>query len=175
MDDRTECHDPNSTIPVVDGRKAKEGKALMQSEQSSVEANKALVREFFQSWGESDFDHMLELVDPEGEWWTLANRKTRTFKDVIARVKTVAEETTAGRIEFTLGSLTAEDDRIAAVLESHAHFADQGAYNNQYFFLFQVADGRFARAWMYYDTALANRVLRGEGSATPPLPSHAND
>jgi uncharacterized protein len=152
---------------------AKEGKAL--SEQASLEANKALVAEFFKSWGESDFDHMLELVDPEGEWWTLANRRTRTFKDVIARVKTVAEETTTGRMEFTLGSLTAEDDRIAAVLESHAYFADQGAYNNQYLFLFQVADGRFARVWMYYDTALANRVLRGEGSSTPPLPSHVND
>ena len=145
------------------------------SEQSSVEANKALVREFFTSWGESDFDHMLELVDPEGEWWTLANQRVRTFKEVIARVRNVAEETTKGRIEFTLGSMTAEGDRVAAVLESHAYFADRGAYENQYLFLFQVADGRFARVRMYYDTALANRVLRGEGSSNPPLPSHVND
>jgi ketosteroid isomerase-like protein len=145
------------------------------SEQSSVEANKGLVREFFESWGKSDFEHMLELVDREGEWWTLANPRTRTFKDVIARVKTVAEETTTGRMEFSVGSLTAEDDRIAAVIESHAYFADQGAYDNQYLFLFQVTDGRFARVWMYYDTALANRVLRGQGSSTPPLPSHVND
>src|SRR3981189_293707 len=153
-----------------------EGREGVLSEQSSsVEANKALVREFFQSWGESDFDHMLELVDPEGEWWTLANRRTRTFKDVIARVKTVAEETTTGRMEFTLGSLTAEDDRIAAVLESHAYFADQGAYNNQYPFLFQVAEGVFALVWMSYAPALATGVLGGGGSPPPPLPSHVND
>jgi ketosteroid isomerase-like protein len=142
---------------------------------SSIAANKALVREFFDSWAESDFDRMLDLVDPDGEWWTLAKRKTRTCRDQIARVKTLSEETMTGRIEFLLGSLTAEDDRVAAVVESHAYFAEQGAYDNRYHFLFQVTRGRFGRIWVYYDTALANRVLRGEGSAAPPVPSHAND
>ena len=140
-----------------------------------TEANKAIIRELFQAWGESRFDRVRALVDPDGEWWTLASRRTRSGRDQIERVKALNEETVGGTIAFRLGPLTAEDDRVAAVVESHAEFAEQGSYNNLYHFLFRLTDGRVTQAWMYYDTALANRVLRGAGGATPPLASHADD
>ena len=140
-----------------------------------TEANKAIIRELFQAWGESRFDRGRDLVDPDGEWWTLASRRTRSCRDQIERVKALNEETIGGTIDFRIGPLTAEDDRVAAVVESHTEFAEQGKYNNLYHFLFRLTDGRVTQAWVYYDTALANRVLRGEGGATPPLPSHAND
>ena len=147
----------------------------MTDTSSTVLANKAIVEEFFRAWSESRFDRVSELVDPDGEWWTLAKRTTRRCRDQIARIKATNEETVSGTIDFTVGPLTAEDDRVAAVVESHAEFAVQGSYNNLYHFLFQLARGRIVKAWVYYDTALAGRVLRGEGGATPPLASHAND
>ena len=141
----------------------------------SEHANKAVVEEFFRAWSDSRFDRVAELVDPEGEWWTLAKRRTRSIRDQIARIKATNEETVSGRIDFTVGPLTAEDDRVAAVVTSRAEFTVQGPYSNLYHFLFQLSGGRIVKAWVYYDTVLANRVLRGEGSPTPPLASHAND
>jgi ketosteroid isomerase-like protein len=143
--------------------------------QSTVAANKAVVEEFFQAWSESRFDRVSELVDPDGQWWTLAKRKTRSCRDQIARIKATNEETVSGTIDFIVGPLTAEEDRVAAVVESRAEFPVQGSYSNLYHFLFQLSQGRIVKAWVYYDTALANRVLRGEGSPMPALASHAND
>jgi ketosteroid isomerase-like protein len=138
-------------------------------------ANKAVVRELFEAWSQSRFDRVRELVDRDGEWWNLAGRRSRPCSAQIDRVAATSAETVDGRITFTLGPLTAEGDRVAAVVESRARFAVQGDYRNLYHFLFQLDDRRIVRVWNYYDTALANRVLRGEGSGTPPLASHAED
>ncbi|MGI5129817.1 nuclear transport factor 2 family protein [Pseudonocardia sp. CA-107938] len=142
---------------------------------SVVDANKAIVRELFEAWSQSRFDRVRELVDPDGEWWNLASRRSRSCRAQIDRFAALNSETTTGGIEFRVGTLTAEEDRVAVVVESHAEFAVQGDYDNIYHFLFQLDGGRVVRAWNYYDTDLANRVLRGQGVETPPLPSHAND
>ena len=42
-----------------------------------TEANKAIIRELFQAWGESRVDRVRVRVDPDGEWWALASRRTR--------------------------------------------------------------------------------------------------
>ena len=105
----------------------------------------------------------------------LLEAATRSIRAQIARIRATNEETVAGRIDFTVGPLTAEDDRVAAIVASRTEFGLQGPYSNLYHFLFQLAGGRIVKAWVYYDTALANRVLRGEGSPTPPLASHADE
>jgi ketosteroid isomerase-like protein len=149
----------------------------------TAETNKELVREFFAAWARSDFDHAAGLLDLDGQWWTLANRKTRSCRDQLARVAALNAETRTGTIDFLLGDLTAEEDRVAVVVESHAEFPLQGHYSNLYHFLFRISDGGgspgrgrlISHIWVYYDTALANRVLRGVGATTPPLASHAED
>jgi uncharacterized protein len=146
---------------------------MSTAEPGTPAANKALVREFFEAWARSDVEHTARLLDLDGEWWTLANRKTRSCREQLARVMALNSETTTGTIDFTLSDLTAEDDRVAARVESYAEFPVQGPYNNLYHFLFRIDRGRISRIWVYYDTALANRVLRGVGVSTPPLASHA--
>jgi ketosteroid isomerase-like protein len=139
----------------------------------TIAANKATVTEFFESWAAGHFDRVEQLLDPAGDWWTLASRKTRTMQAQMVRNKGVWTDATNG-IAFRIDILTAEEDRVAAVVESFADFGDQGHYNNLYHFLFRVVDARIVQAWAYYDTALANRVLRGEGGGVP-VASHAND
>jgi uncharacterized protein len=141
----------------------------------TVEANEAVVLELFEAWSQSRFARVRELVDPDGEWWNLSSRKSRSCRAQIDRFEALSGETASGRIEFRVGPLTSAEDRVSVLVESHAEFAVQGDYDNLYHFLFQLADGRIVKAWNYYDTALADRVLRGQGANTPPLPSHAND
>ena len=147
----------------------------MNQPQSQIETNKALVKKFFAAWSRSRFDQVREMLDLDGQWWTLASRSSRSVRDQLARIAALSSETTTGYIEFDVGPLTAEDDRVAAVVESHAQFPEQGSYDNLYHFLFEIHQDRITRVWVYYDTALANRVLRGQGSTTPPVASHARD
>jgi len=135
--------------------------------------NKALVTDFFAAWTEGRFDRMSELLDPAGTWWTLAGRRTRTVGAQLERHWSAWAEARDG-ISFRVLTLTAEADRVAAVVESRAEFAVQGLYSNLYHFLFRIAGEHIASTWVYYDTALANRVLRGEGGGVP-VPGHAAD
>jgi uncharacterized protein len=144
-----------------------------QSTNEGLSANKSIVADFFDSWAHGNFDRIEQLLDFEGEWWTLAKRKTRTMRVQLDRVKALYNEARNG-IAFRIDTMTAEEDRVAVVVESYAEFAEQGIYNNLYHFLFRIVDGRITRIWVYYDTALANRVLRGEGGTTP-VESHASD
>jgi uncharacterized protein len=142
-----------------------------QSPSEVLSANKRIVADFFDYWAHGNSDRIERLLDPEGEWWTLAKRKTRTMRAQLDRITALQAEARHG-IGFRINVMTAEEDRVAAVVESHAEFAEQGTYNNLYHFLFRIVDGRISRIWVYYDTALANRVLRGEGGTTP-VGSHA--
>ena len=72
---------------------------------SVTETNKAVVRELFQAWGGSRWDRVRELVDPDGEWWMLGSRRTRSGRDHIERVKALNEETLAGTMDFVAESL----------------------------------------------------------------------
>ena len=48
--------------------------------------------------------------------------------------------------------MTAENDRVAAEVESFGEHANGKRYNNQYHFLFVIADGRFSVVKEYNDT-----------------------
>lgn len=144
-----------------------------QSAVPDLAANKALIAEFFAAWEEGQFERMEKMLDPDGEWWTLASRKTRSMREQLDRNRALWGEASNG-ISFRLETFTAEEDRVAVVVESVATFDEQGGYNNLYHFLFRVEGGLIRQAWVYYDTALANRVLRGAGGGVP-VPSHAKD
>jgi ketosteroid isomerase-like protein len=139
----------------------------------TTKANKQAISDFFGAWQIGDFARMEALVDPDGDWWTLGNRKTRKIAEQVQRNRAIWHDSDEG-ITFTIHTLTAEEDRVAAALESQASFGPQGGYNNLYHFLFELHDGRIRSARVYYDTALAARVLDGVGGGTP-IASHVKD
>jgi ketosteroid isomerase-like protein len=132
----------------------------------TLDANKALATAFFGAITESRFDDAAAMLDPEGTWWALARRADRPTLVQLDRIKGLANEAKGG-MRFTIQSLTAEDDRVAVECEGYAEFDDR-VYNNLYCFLLRIADGRIAQLWMYDDTALGERILRGD----KPLASH---
>jgi uncharacterized protein len=143
------------------------------SSDPQLEANKQVIRDFYGSWQSGDFDRMSELLNPEGDWWILGPRRSRKIEEQFERNRKIWNDAENG-IEFTVHTLTAEEDRVAAVLESQANFVPQGSYNNLYHVLFWVRDGRIQSAKLFYDTTLAHRVLDG-GDSGKPLASHSGD
>jgi ketosteroid isomerase-like protein len=132
----------------------------------TLNANKQLTAAFFQAINDGRYADAAALLDPNGTWWALARRADRPALVQLDRIHALANEAKAG-MRFTINTMTAEDDRVAVECEGYAEFDDR-VYNNLYCFLVRVEAGRLAQLWMYDDTALGERVLRGD----KPLGSH---
>jgi len=64
-----------------------------------------------------------------------------------------------GGIDFTLHAMTAEGDRVAAEVSSHAELTTGAVYANQYHMLFVFRDGLIAEVKEYNDTLHAREVF----------------
>jgi ketosteroid isomerase-like protein len=130
---------------------------------SDLEANKAIIREFFRRWSTLDLDGMCELTDPDGVYWQITFGEDRRFEDWTDRVKrNLPRFREPPRFELTV--LTAEEDRVSVVAKGHSLIEDgtpDGArYDNTYHWLMQVQDGRIVYAQEFCDPRLADRTFR---------------
>jgi len=128
---------------------------------TAVEANKEVVRELYRRMNARAFDEMWELFTPDARWGrgrhdTSDAPGVDRMRDVMVDPMPVFE---TGGIEFTLHSLTAEGDRVAAEVESHAPLVNGTVYHNHYHMLFVLRDGRIATVKEYADTAHARDVF----------------
>ena len=127
----------------------------------SVEANKALVLELYRLMNERRFEEMWELFTPDAQWG--GGRASTDDSAPIEHMKAVMVDPMPvfvdGGIRFTLHSLTAEGDRVAAEVESYAPLVNGKVYNNHYHMLFEIRDGKIAIVKEYADTAHAREVF----------------
>jgi uncharacterized protein len=128
---------------------------------SDVTSGKAVVAAFFAALSNDDIAAVDEIVDPRGEFWVLSHRRAVPAGAWLDGFRHLIRDRAPGGVKFVVSTLTAEDDRVAAVVECHATFDDGRIYENIYHFLIRVDDGRVAQLWEYGDTLHAERVLRG--------------
>jgi ketosteroid isomerase-like protein len=62
-------------------------------------------------------------------------------------------------LNFTIKTVTAEDDRVAIEAEGNAVTSLGTPYRNQYVFLFTLADGKIRQVNEYFCNVHANEVL----------------
>ena len=121
---------------------------------STTPANKALITGFFNKLNARDLDGAFALLNDDLQWWILGNTKmcgTHDKRFITLGLKTILQRTFKG-YQFTLGTLTAEDDRVSATAESHADHKNGKHYNNHFHFLFTIRDGKIVQAREYFDT-----------------------
>jgi hypothetical protein len=127
----------------------------------STAANKALVREFYRLMNAREFDAMWALFAERATW--SGGRFDTTDAPGIDRMRAVLVDPMPvfeqGGIHFTVHALTAEGDRVAAEVESHAPLVSGTTYNNHYHMLFEIRDGRIQVVKEYADTAHAREVF----------------
>ena len=127
---------------------------------NELDRNKTIVTRFFAALTRGDYAEATRLATMDATWWSLTRRETRPLATTLEGIAARAADIPGG-LNFTVGWLTAEQDRVSALAESHAKFADGRVYDNRYHFLFRFRSGRIAAVLEYHDTAHANRVLRG--------------
>lgn len=130
-----------------------------------ADANKAIVREFYRLMNARDFDAMWALFADDATW--SGGRFDTRDAAGIDRMRAVIVDPmpifASGGIDFTVHALTAEGDRVAAEVESHAPLVNGAVYNNHYHMLFEIRDGRIRVVKEYADTAHAHDVFGALG------------
>jgi uncharacterized protein len=134
----------------------------------SIEANKAVVKQYFARFTDGSGKDPYENFAPEATWWMAGGRAARSSKrfagfwngmeevrEMSKNVKSVFRNVEAVEIK----GITAEGDRVAVELEARVYTRAGELYNNQYHYLFEVRDGKIRAVREYFDTALVAEKL----------------
>ena len=129
----------------------------------SAEANKDIVRSFYEAGNRGDFDACFDMVTDDVTWTnigTTALSGTYTGKAELMEklIGPLFGQLEAG-ISSTIHSLIAEGDQVVALTSGTATTKDGRPYNNSYCHVIRLRDGKFAEVKEYFDTALAASVF----------------
>jgi len=126
---------------------------------------KRLVAEFYELMNARRFTEMWSLFADDAVW-TSGGRNPR-FSAGIASMKEVIVDPmpifVTGGIQFTVEDMIAEDDRVAAQVESYAELVGGGIYNNRYHMLFRFRGPQIVEVREYGDTLHAKQVFVDSG------------
>ena len=123
--------------------------------------NKDVAAAFFVALGRGDVAGLQRVLHPElvaiatGTSLFSGTRRVQDVLDAAAMLKSAAPE----GIEFTVVSMTAEENRVSAEAEGRSVLANGSPYDNQYHFLFTVQDGQIVGIKEYFCTKLADAAL----------------
>lgn len=129
---------------------ADSGADVIKTEQS----NRELIQGFFDDFSAGRTDEAFKKVAEDVSWWVPGNlpfsgTKTKAqYLQVVGRIRAGFPEGLA----FTVKSMIAEGDRVAAEVESLGKHVSGKTYNNHYHFLFTLRSGEIVGVKEYMDT-----------------------
>jgi uncharacterized protein len=136
----------------------------------ATDGHKATVHRFYELMNARKFDEMWALFAPDAKWG--GGGTPPAISAGIDQMRMVIVDPmpifVSGGIDFTLHDLIAEDDRVAAEVESHAELVSGAVYNNHYHMLFRFRDGQIIEVREYGDSLHAHQVF---GDIVPSLQS----
>lgn len=122
-----------------------------------------LVVEWFAVLSQGHTDDAWALMEPDGQYFLLRQRKTITNKEFGEIYSGLFGTIFAGPMAWSVGSITEQDDRVAVIAGSRAPLVAGGVYENLYHFLFRVKDGLIQEGYEFADTLRSSQFF-----STPP-------
>lgn len=111
-----------------------------------------LVVEWFAALSQGRLDEAWAMMEPTGSYFLLRQRKTISIADFNTVMAGLVGTTFTRPIAWSLGTITAQDDRVSVIAASHVPLTAGGAYENLYHFLFSVRDGLIQEGYEFADT-----------------------
>ena len=129
----------------------------------SAEANKDIVRSFYEAGNRGDFDACFDMVADDVTWTNIGTTALSGTYSGKAELMEKLLGPLFGQLEAgissTIDALIAEDDWVVALTSGTATTKDGQPYNNSYCQVIRLRDGKFAEVKEYFDTALAASVF----------------
>jgi len=144
----------------------------------SINANKQLVREFWEAMIKGDQERLMALLAEDLRYFSAGDLPScapcSSCSEYVARMMRVMSENLVGGGVVKLGDITAEDNRVAVEVESRCQTKNGKLYNNFYHFLYYIENGKIAGLKEYCDTLHASETFVGELITGPRLERKTN-
>ncbi len=129
----------------------------------TIAENKKVVEQYFQVQSSGDLLKGLDLLAEDAVWtvpghWEMAGSFTKAQMRETMKGLVQFE----GGLNFTIHSVTAEDDRVAVMTEVDATLRDGRHYHNDIFFLFTVRNGKIQAVTEALDSCHSRRFWMGK-------------
>jgi uncharacterized protein len=132
-----------------------------------TEISKRTALRFLETTITGDLDALESLLADDcrvfaaGDFTTSGWKDKTEFMAHMRRVGGGRSPMFAGEVQFDVGYVTAEDDRVCVEAEIHAPLAGGGEYNNQFHFFFRTRVDQLVEVKEYMDTFHVSRVIPG--------------
>jgi ketosteroid isomerase-like protein len=128
---------------------------------SKLDENKAVARAFIGAMSRLDTDVCLAMLSEDVKFETPGSSPISGVKTKaqVAKEFPALREVLPGGIEFTILSVTAEEDRVHMELAGKSKTADGKDYNNRYHYAFVIRNGQIVGFRDYLDHDLVMRIL----------------
>lgn len=123
---------------------------------SSIEANKALITQFFAALSSGKVDRIGEFLADDARWWVSGTVEgisgIYTKSETLELLGQVAGVYKAGALHIAPTAMIAEGQRVAVEAESYAELHNGKVYNNLYHFVFDIKGDQITSFKEYMDT-----------------------
>lgn len=125
----------------------------------SIEDNKRMALELLEASGRHDGETFDRLLHPDATYWVIGDPRLFAYGGEQTREQIVTYMSTPSifvdGVEYTIGDVTAQDDRVAVEATTRGTLPDGRVYTNVYHYLMKFRDGKIIRVKEYLDTQLA--------------------
>ena len=130
-----------------------------------IAENKALARDYLARLEASDLDAAFGMFAPDGKVWLpgVGTVPLANFAAIVKRFHAMV----VGKMKLAIVSMVAEGDRVAVEVEGGADLKRGARYDNNYHFVFVIADGKIALLKEYMNTVAAQAAWTDAGEPPP--------
>jgi len=116
---------------------------------------------FVEAMGRNDLDTVAACMAPDGVLVAMGKGKFagEHSPEMIAGSIKAMRKMLPGGLNFTIGSVTAQGDRVVIEARCSADIGEEEPFENDYVFVVSMKDGKIQRCHEYYCTALAEEKL----------------
>ena len=114
-----------------------------------------LVRDFFAAMSTGSLSNQL-FTDDMSAWTTTSGKSPK--EKYMAGVRILQSLFPAG-LSYTIDSLTAEEYRVAAEVQSRGTLANGEPFHNVYVFMFRIRDGRIASVAEHFNPQIVREKI----------------
>lgn len=121
-------------------------------------ANEQIIRDFMGSISSQGFRAATKrYVSPNVVWWVTGAGE---IQDKLGAIAEMFERTLENGLGFkmTILDMISQDDKVAAEVHGYGKLTDGAIYDNFYYFLFEISDGKIVRVREYLDTKHVDQV-----------------
>jgi len=143
----------------------------MNGEHASTERNRELIEGIFDELARNNPRPFADALADDVRWTTPGSSVwSRTFAGkqvVLTELLAMVRAQLVERVRLTVLRILADGDCVVVQAKGQATTKKGKPYNNDYCFLYRIADGKIAEVTEYIDTALASSALEAPWATAP--------